>query len=44
MVQRVFGIREAKNGAETNELLQAGTDGCQRTWQNVEENSNLGTW
>ena len=24
MVQKVFGIREAKNGTETDELLQAG--------------------
>ena len=40
MVQKVFGIREAKNGTETDELLQTGTDGHQRMWQHVEENSN----
>ena len=27
MVQKVFGIREAKNGTETDELLQAGAVG-----------------
>ena len=27
MVQKVFGIREAKNGTETDERLQAGADG-----------------
>ena len=30
MVQKVFGICEAKNGTKTNELLQTGTDGHQR--------------
>ena len=30
MVQKVFGIREAKNGTEIDELLQTGTDGHQR--------------
>ena len=44
MVQKVFGVREAKNGTETDELLQTGTDGIQRIWQNVEENSNAGRW
>ena len=33
MVQKVFGIREAKNGTETDELLQTGTDGHQRVWR-----------
>ena len=42
MVQKVFGTCEAKNGTETNELLQTGTDGHPRVWQNVEENSSLG--
>ena len=32
-VQKVLGICEAKNGTETDELLQVGT---QRVWQNVE--------
>ena len=27
MVQKVFGICEAKNGIETDERLQAGADG-----------------
>ena len=40
MVQKVFGICEAKTGTETNELLQSGTDGHQRIWQNAEKNSN----
>ena len=40
MVQKVFGICEAKNGTETDDLLQTGTDGHQRIWQDVEENSN----
>ena len=44
MVQKVFGIREAKGGTETDELLQTGTDGHQRVWQNVEENSSPGRW
>ena len=43
MVQKVFGICEAKNGTETCELLQTGTDGHQRVWQHVEENSNFRT-
>ena len=42
MVPKVFGIREAKNGTETNELLQTGTDGHSRVWQNVEEDSSPG--
>ena len=40
MVQKVFGICEAKNGTETDELLQTGTKGHQRIWQNDEKNSN----
>ena len=40
MVQKVFGTCEAKNGTETDELLQAGADGHQRVWQNVEEDSS----
>ena len=40
MVQKVFGICDAKNGIETNELLQTRTDGHKGIWQNVEENSN----
>ena len=35
----MFGMCEAKNGTETDELLQAGADGHQRVWQNAEENS-----
>ena len=42
MVQKVFGMCEAKNGTEANELQQAGTDGHQRIWQNAEKNSNCG--
>ena len=44
VLQKVFGIREAKNGSETDELLQNGTDGHQRIWQHVEENSNSRSW
>ena len=33
MVQKVFGVCEAKNGTDTNELLQTGTDGHKRIWQ-----------
>ena len=40
MVQKVFEIREAKNGTETDELLQTGTDGHQRNLQSVEEDSS----
>ena len=32
MVQKVFGICEAKNGTETDELLQVGTGGHWRAW------------
>ena len=32
MVQKVFGMCEAKNGTETDELLQAWTDGHQKAW------------
>ena len=39
-----FGTCEAKKGTETDELLQTGTDGHQRVWQNVEEKSNFGRW
>ena len=42
MVWKVFGLREAKHGTETEELLQTGTDGHPRAWQNVEENSSPG--
>ena len=37
-------LKVAKKGTEIHELLQAGTDGYQRVWQNVEENSSLGRW
>ena len=38
MVQKVFGIREAKNGTETDEVLQIRTDGHQRIFaKNVED-------
>ena len=30
--RKEFWIREAKNGTETDELLQTGTDGHQRVW------------
>ena len=33
MVQKVFGIRGAKNGIETDELLQTAIEGHQRIWQ-----------
>ena len=42
MVQEMFWLREAKNGAETDELLQTGTDGHPRVWQNVQEDPSLG--
>ena len=40
MVQKVYGICEEKNGTQTGELLQTGTDGHQRIWQNAEKTSN----
>ena len=40
MVLKVCGICEAKNGTETNELLQTGADGYPRIWQNAEKNSD----
>ena len=42
MVHKVFGLREPKNGTETTELLQAGTDGYPRVRQNAEEDPSLG--
>ena len=39
MVQKVFGICEAKNGTEVNEVLQAGASGLQGVWQNVNADS-----
>ena len=44
MVQKVFGIHEAKTGTETDELLQTGTDGHQRVWQTVEDDPSPGGW
>ena len=41
MAQKVFEIRVATNGTETNELLHTGTDGHPRVWQNVEEHANF---
>ena len=41
MVQKVFGICEAKNGTKTNELLQTGTHGHQRIWQNDAKSPNF---
>ena len=35
MTQKAFWICKAKNGTHTDELLQAGTDGFPRVWQNV---------
>ena len=35
MVQKVFGICEAKNGTETDELLQAGAVGHPRMYGNM---------
>ena len=35
-----FGICEAKNGTEADELLQAGKDGHTGIWQHAEKNSN----
>ena len=43
-MQKVSRICEAKNETLTDELLQAGTDGHPRVWQNVEENSSPGRW
>ena len=40
MVQKVFGIRETKNGTKASELLQTGTNGHQRIWQNDGKNPN----
>ena len=37
----MFGICEAKNGTETDELLQTGTGGHQRIWQNAENDSKI---
>ena len=39
MVQKVFGMCETKHGTKASELLQAGADGHQRVWQNVEEDA-----
>ena len=44
MVQKVFGICEAKNATEIDELLQTGTHGHPSAWQNVEEDSGPGRW
>ena len=44
MVQKMFEICDAKNGTETDELLQSGTDGHPRVWQNVDEDSGPGGW
>ena len=41
MVHKVFGTFEAKNGTETDELLQAGAVGHQSVCQNVETNSDF---
>ena len=41
MVQKVFRIREAKNGTKAGNLLQTRTDGHQRIWQNEEKNPTL---
>ena len=38
--KKVFSICEAKMATETNELLQTGTDGHQRIWQNAEKKSD----
>ena len=38
--RKCSGVCEAKNGSETDELLQAGADGHQRVWQNVEDDSS----
>ena len=39
VVQKVFWMCEAKNGTETDELLQARAGGHQRVWQNVKADS-----
>ena len=45
MAQKVFGIREAKNGTETDELLENGSKlGTKRERQNVEEDPSPGGW
>ena len=41
MVQTLFGIREAKNGTETDKLQQTGTDGHKKIQHNDEENPNF---
>ena len=40
MVQKVFGIREAKKGTEIDELLQAGASGHKRVRQDAENDSD----
>ena len=42
MVQKVLGTCEAKNGTETDELPQTGTDGHQRSWQDGVKNPDSG--
>ena len=44
MAQKVFGIREAKNGTETHELLQTRASWAPRVWHNVEEDPSPGGW
>ena len=41
MVQKVFRIREAKNGTETDALLQTGTDGHHGIWKMLKKNRTL---
>ena len=36
-VQEMLGLREAENGTQIEELLQARASGHQRTWQDVEQ-------
>ena len=39
LVQKMLRLREAKNGTETEELLQARASGHKRVWQNVKTDS-----
>ena len=40
MVQKMLGIREAKNGTKAGELLLTGTNGHQIIWQTDEMKSD----
>ena len=44
MVQEMPRLCETENGAQIDELLQAGASGHTRAWRNVENNSNSRRW